>query len=275
MKFWQGLVKQYPTAAPLPNDSNSGYSCFWVADSTRWRCDQSRFYPITGLDLKRCIFDGERYINYDQYHGRAVISPQNESDCVEKNLQSDTWMQFGVDNMLTPTSPDASGDFKLIGESVVAGRKSSIYQAQTPKDTLTICADQATPLLLQWKEVYHSKPDQANVSIYTWSDIRQVNGIPIPFQCKLETYRINQGTNLWEQTFLFKLKECQINSPVGDGFFQDVIPVGTTLEDEIENPNTISSVGGNSSTEAERIRLGTPPPLEESDAKVEGALPKP
>lgn len=270
---WEDAIKQDESTVPFPNDANSGYSCLWIADNLRWRCDQSRFYPTTGLDLIKCLFDGERYWVFDEYYGRVKISAQDQAFCVAKGLNSENWLQLGMKEVITSTSPDAAVDFKFVQSSTFGGRKCFVYQAKNAKDNVTIVADQTTPLLLQRKEIYQVTPTRANVFIQTWSDIRTVNGIFLPFQCKFENYDVKNGVTTWSGTRLFQLQTCELNQPLENGYFQNVIPVGTPTEDQIENPGQISYIGGNPIAQRELLQAGSPLPLEYPGVKALGTLP--
>lgn len=256
---WQTTVSTDPKGQPPLPDSNSSFSYFWLADLNRWRCDKSRFYPKTGFDFSQYIFDGEKYYFFDEELERAVIDAQDTQHDFIKSLNSNVWLGLNAIAMLDSYTTAGLGGLKKTGEEILDGRKCSVFKASNGKGELTVHIDNENHLLARIKEIFRSNPDYTSIIIYRWSDIKQVNGIPVPFACKLETYDVEKGKPSWGQSVLFKMQSCEVNVSLSRGFFENILRVGTPLEDNIENPGILSYIGGSLSVEAEKVRIGLPP----------------
>ena len=256
---WKQALKENPQVVPFPNDANSSVLNFWVADSRRWRNDKSRFFPRTGLDFSQYLYNGEKYFFFDDYLGRAVINAQPTEQGFIKGLKSNQWLGLAWNDMLDSYAAAGLGELKVVGQEEVAGRKCTTYKASNAKGSITVSVDNEYQLLVRLDEVFRPRENYASLLNYEWKEVKKYNGILLPTSAKLETYDEDQGTLVWGQTVLFSLKDCEVNIPIGSGYFENVLRIGTELEDNIENPGTITYVGNDLSTEAASVRLGNPP----------------
>ena len=258
-KIWDDAVELNKNVRTEPNDANDLYSYFWIADRDRWRCDKTRVYPQTGYDFSQYFFDGEKYTFFDEYLDRAIISGQDEEYGFVKGLRENSWLGLDFSSILDAYAAVGLERFSSLGQTVNDGRKCFSFQAKYPKGQITVDLDQQYGIPCRIQDVYRGSKGENTVSISRWEDIRKVDGIAMPWRCNSEVFTTQNGHTQWIQTKLFLLKECELNRPIGQGYFEDVLRMGTTLEDKINNPNEVSYVGGDLSDEAENVKKGTLP----------------
>ena len=255
-------------AVPFPADSNRAEGYFWVSDRVRWRCDTIRYYPSLGQDLDRAVFDGEKYLVFNSYQDVAYAS--GNSDKVGpgafREIITNPFLGLGY-SYLVSSLEEQGWKFIAVGKETVNGYECTKFEAdfKNPKGrgakvSLWFSFQHRAPV--RYREEVFLGAANRNYFVDNFFDFEKVDGLELPARADKQFFQLRQGRLEWQNTRDFHLLNCEVNLQLGDGYFRDVLPIGTPIIDEIETPGSVSYIGGNPAEAVEKVLQGTPPVLE-------------
>lgn len=252
-------------AVPMPSDSNTTLGYFWATDNTRWRCDIFRHYPVTGYDFDRAAYDGERYTIFNSYRDVAYVSATSEK--VNPNsfttISSNEFFAFGYAQTLKQLEKKG-WRFSFAGTEVANERicwrfKATFKSPEARGASVTLLFDPEIRCIVLWKEQVFLGKGNENVFINVHSKFLEENGVYIPYNSTIEYFETRDGKTQWKQTRESTSDKISLNFSPGNGYFSDVLRIGTPVIDEVENPGEVGYVGGNPTPSIEKVRNGLNP----------------
>lgn len=274
-------------------DANSLTAFSWFTDRLKWRLDIRRVYPALGGDFKQIAFNGEKYITYDEGFVTGAIGAERL-----KSISPPAW----ANNDLTTFSADTifgAGMCMDLEKRWIIGKEVPVYQSaeivngvQCDKYTYRR-EDTAKGNFISidaWfspeKKIFFrikvtvakitSKDQPIFTNYYVVQKTERFSGIDMPVNLKIEAYaaplqNVKYG---WLNTKVYIASKVQVNDADAVSAFGNPVRVTARIVDQLENPGVFQTLGGDLDEASQKVRLGTPPTLEEGDVTADGAAPE-
>ena len=283
-KNWQSFSGS--DAAPAPLDSNEVKAFSWFTDVDRWRLDILRVYPSVGQDFKQTSFDGEKFISFDEYYKAGRVTATRNKSIELNTFGESDFTSFSRDAIFGGGVVSALEQYLPKNGIPAYEKNETINGLDCQKYNLRFQKEDTNWSIQIWfavkqrcvaklkQEIAPIKAGVGTLNYLVVSDFKIQSGVYIPFLVKTELYIVDDNKTQWGSTKVFQVDQVQINDRNSVSAFKHPIRIGSPVTNQLDNPGPFKLLGGDTSNEVKKVRLGIPPELEVSGVVPDGAAPE-